>query len=81
LTAIQTDIVTYLNSLQIGENVVLSELYGAALNARSNPDQPTFSIRALTSGIAPGPSGTADLVMLFNQVAQGATANIVVTPV
>ena len=49
-TAIQTGLVDYLNSLDIGEAVVYSELYGAALTARSNPDQPTFSIRALTSG-------------------------------
>ena len=49
-TAIQTGLVDYLNSLEIGEAVVYSELYGAALTARSNPDQPTFSIRALTSG-------------------------------
>jgi len=49
-TAIQSGIVNYLNSLSIGENVVYSELYGAALTARPNPDQPLFSITALTSG-------------------------------
>lgn len=48
--AVASDLVAYLNSLGIGESVVFSELYGAALNARPNPDQPLFSIRAILSG-------------------------------
>jgi len=81
LLAIQADVVAYLNSLEIGETVVYSELYGSALNARSNPDQPTFSIRAVTSGIAPSPVGTSDITLTFNEVAQGASANVVITSV
>lgn len=50
LAAIQSDVSAYLNSLQIGESVIYSELYGAALNARSNPDVPAFSIRQINSG-------------------------------
>jgi uncharacterized phage protein gp47/JayE len=50
LSSIQSDIVNYLNSLGIGQAVVYSELYGAALNARPNPDAPIFSIRSLVSG-------------------------------
>lgn len=48
--AIQAGLVDYLNSLAIGESVVFSELYGAALTARSNPDQPIFSITSIKSG-------------------------------
>jgi uncharacterized phage protein gp47/JayE len=48
--AIASAIVNYLNSLGIGEGVVFSELYGAALTARPDPDQPLFSIRAMLSG-------------------------------
>jgi uncharacterized phage protein gp47/JayE len=48
--AIQAGLVNYLNSLSIGEQIVYSELYGAALTARPNPDQPLFSITALTCG-------------------------------
>lgn len=80
-TAMQTAIVNYLNSLQIGQTVVLSELYGAALTARTNPDAPLFSIRSLTLGTAASPTGTTDLTMLFSQVAQGVTANVVLTTV
>ncbi len=78
---IQSAIVSYLNSLQIGELVVLSELYGAALTARSNPDSPIFSIRALTLGTSASPTATADLAMNYNQVAQGVSGNVVLTVV
>lgn len=81
LVQIHDDIVAYLNSLEIGEAVVYSELYGAALNARSNPDMPTFSIRAVTSGLAASPSGTADLPMDFYEVSQGISGNVVITSV
>lgn len=57
--AMITAVVNYLNSLGIGESVVFSELYGAALQARPNPDQPMFSIRgALSGGIAAQTSAT-----------------------
>jgi len=48
LAAIQAGVVNYLNSLKIGESVVYSELIGACLNARPDPDSPLFSIRNLT---------------------------------
>jgi len=48
--AIQAAVAAYLNSLGIGEGVVYSELFGAALNARPNPDQPLFSVRAIAFG-------------------------------
>jgi uncharacterized phage protein gp47/JayE len=76
---IQAGIVNYLNTLQIGETVVLSELYGAALTARPNPAQPEFSIRALTLGTSASPTGTSDVAIQWNQVAQGVTANVVIT--
>jgi uncharacterized phage protein gp47/JayE len=50
--AIAANIVAYLNSLAIGETVVYSSLYGAALSAIPNPSQPLFSIESLTSGYA-----------------------------
>ena len=77
--AIKAAITAYLNSLQIGESVILSELYGAALTTRPNPDLPMFSIRALTLGISASPSGTADLTIAFDHVAQGISADVVIT--
>lgn len=76
---IKNAIATYLNSLQIGQTVVLSELYGAALSVRPNANAPQFSIRSLTLGASASPSGTNDLAMTYAQVAQGVVANIVTT--
>ncbi len=81
LTGIQNAIVNYLNSLQIGELVVMSEIYGAALTARLDPDSPLFSLRNLKLGTGPNPAGTADLAMNYNQVAQGSAANVVLASV
>jgi uncharacterized phage protein gp47/JayE len=81
LAQIQADITQYLNSLEIGQSVVYSELYGAALNARSNPDMPAFSIRSVFSDIVPSPAGTVDIPLNFYQVASGVSANVVVTSV
>lgn len=77
--AIQKAITAYLNSLQIGESVILSELYGAALTTRPNPDLPMFSIRALTLGTSASPTSTADLVIAFDHVAQGILVDVAIT--
>jgi uncharacterized phage protein gp47/JayE len=50
LTAVQAALVAYLDSLAIGEEVVYSSLYGAALSVITNPSQPTFSIKSMTLG-------------------------------
>lgn len=74
--AIQTAIQNYLNSLQIGELVTLSALYAAAMAVTPSLQVPLFSIRALFLGTAPGPTGTADITMSFNQVAAPGTIQI-----
>jgi len=81
LTAIQTALVNYLNSLQIGEMVTLSALYAAAMSVMTNFSNPEFSIRALTFGESASPVGTTDIVLTFNQVASGITANVILTVV
>lgn len=50
--AIQQAVLTYLDSLGIGESVVFSQLYVAAGSVQTNPLQPTFSIYAILSGYA-----------------------------
>jgi uncharacterized phage protein gp47/JayE len=81
LLAIQTAIVTYLNSLQIGELIVQSELIGAALSCRPNPQNPMFAITSTTLGFTASPTGMANLVLVYSQVAQGTAANVIVTAV
>ena len=74
MAAIQTAIVQYLNSLEIGESVVYSEIYGAALTQRPNPDLPLFSIRSVAIGLTPG-SGTGGIFTAT--VAAAGTAYVV----
>jgi uncharacterized phage protein gp47/JayE len=81
VTAIQTAIVNYLNSLQIGEEVTYSAMYGAALSVMSDLSLPQFSIKSVAIGTAASPTGTSDIAINFNQVAQGVTANVVITTV
>lgn len=52
LSAVQTALVDYLNSLSIGEAVIYSSLYGAITGVMPNPAQPEFSVKALTLGTA-----------------------------
>jgi uncharacterized phage protein gp47/JayE len=79
--AIISSLVTYLNSLQIGEEVTQSALYGIALMAIPNLSAPTFSIRALTLGTSASPTGTSDLSMAFYQVALTQSSHIIITAV
>jgi uncharacterized phage protein gp47/JayE len=77
--AIQSAIVAYLETLQIGQSIIQSELIGAALTARPNPDLPMFSIRSLFLGVSTGPTGSADVAIQFSQVASGTVGNVVIT--
>lgn len=76
-SAIIAAIAAYLNTLDIGEEVTQSALYGVALSVMPNLSQPIFSIRALTLGTEAAPTGTTDLALAFYQVASGAAANVV----
>jgi uncharacterized phage protein gp47/JayE len=71
LAAIVTAVVNYLNSLQIGESVTLSALYAAAMAVTPNLSQPLFAIEALTLDTSPTPTGTTDIAIAFQEVAQG----------
>lgn len=75
-TNIIAAVVNYLQSLQIGETVTQSALYGAALSVMANLAKPDFSIRLVNLGTSPSPSGTSDITMNFYDVAEGITANV-----
>lgn len=78
---VQQAITNYLNELQIGEIVTLSALYAAAMAVAGPLTNPAFSIRALTMGLSPSPSGTGDISMEFDQVAEGISSYVVVSQV
>lgn len=78
-TAITAALVTYLNELQIGENVTISALYAAAMAVMPSIITPLFSIIALTAGIVPSPVGTVDIAIAYTSVASTFSSNIVIT--
>lgn len=69
-TAIEEAIYTYLNSLQIGEDLTLSALYAAALEVTPNLQTPLFSIRNLQIGVSEN-VGTSDITISYDSVTQG----------
>ncbi len=77
--AIQNAVTNYLNSLQIGESLTISALYGAAVSVMPNLSLPQFSVQTLTAGVAPAPVGTVDIPVLFNEVVSGLLANVIIT--
>jgi uncharacterized phage protein gp47/JayE len=79
LASIQSAIVTYLNGLQIGESVTFSSLYSVAQSVMPSLLTPQFSITSLFTGTSASPSGTSDIAIAYNAVAQGVTANIIVS--
>ena len=76
--AIKAAIAAYLNSLEIGEALTVSSLYGAALSVMSNLSQPTFSIRALYAGKTSSPTGTTDISIDYDEVTQGNITNVTI---
>ncbi|NRS20580.1 baseplate J/gp47 family protein [Brevibacillus sp. HB1.4B] len=68
----------YINSLFLGNNLTLSSLWGAALQANRIPTSPYFSITGLTAAKSGQPQGTADIVLLFNEAARGSAAHVTV---
>jgi hypothetical protein len=79
LTAVQAAIVLYLNSLQIGETVTYSSFYSVAQSVMPSLVTPQFSITSLYTGLSASPSGTTDITLDYYQVAQGISANIILT--
>jgi uncharacterized phage protein gp47/JayE len=69
-TAIISALTNYLASLEIGEEVTQSALYGAALAVMPNLSQPIFSIKGMFLGLTSAPTTTADLSLLFYQASQ-----------
>jgi uncharacterized phage protein gp47/JayE len=76
--AIVTAIVNFINSLPIGASVRYNWLITAA-SLSGLAAELTFYVTALTVGTAPGPSGTVDVPITFNQAAVSDATKIVVT--
>lgn len=68
---IEQAIYTYLNALQIGQNLTISALYGAALAVMPDLTSPMFSITLVQAGVEPDNLHGDDLIISFNSVTQG----------
>jgi uncharacterized phage protein gp47/JayE len=77
-TAIQTAVTNYLNSLAIGEELTISALWGVAMSTMPDLTNPVFSLKTVVAGTVIGSQTTSDIVIAFNSVTQGVTANVVV---
>jgi uncharacterized phage protein gp47/JayE len=77
--AIAAALLAYLNGLQIGQIVTRSALFAVAMSVMPSFLTPIFAIETLTLGTAPTPTGTADIAMAYNQVAQSASNQIVIS--
>lgn len=69
--AIEEAIYTYLNSLQIGEDLTVSALYGIALSVMEDLTKPIFSITSLYADTESDPTSTDDITIAFNEVTEG----------
>ncbi|MBZ9633081.1 baseplate J/gp47 family protein [Clostridium sp. FP1] len=70
-TSIKTNIQTYLNSLEIGNDVSISSLWGVALQAMPNLAVPLYSITSITASAHGHTQGSADVVINYNNVCRG----------
>ncbi|NFK79009.1 hypothetical protein FDA95_10400 [Clostridium botulinum] len=79
--SIKKNLQTYLNSMEIGANLSLSSLWGAALQAMPNLMDPMFSITGITAARVGEEQKPDDIELKFNEVCRGninyITANII----
>lgn len=78
LTDIEDSIIAYLNSLQIGEDISVSGVMGAALSVMENLSYPTFTIPSLTIGSTNTSQGVYDVLVGYKESAYGDGSRILV---
>ena len=77
--AIKRAVVDFINGLDIGEDLVVSRLYGPALLSGSAQSE-SYKITALQAALAPGGTlATSDVVMTFTQKATAVVADVTIT--
>jgi len=68
LDEIKDAVNTYINSLDIGETLVVSSINYAIVDTMVDKTNPTFSVRLIEIGIAPSPMGEEDIGIEYKQV-------------
>jgi len=75
---IKSAVADFISSLSIGDDLLISSLWGAAVMANPVPTKPYFSVLGITAARHGNSQGTADIVIDFNEVTLGDVANITV---
>lgn len=73
---IKENIATYLNSLNMGDDLPISSLWGAALATNANHLKPSFSITGVTASKRGQSQGVSDIIIAFNECTRGNIENI-----
>ena len=68
---IKLEVVNYLNSLQIGQDLTISALYAVVMSQMVDLKVPIFSVKSLKAGLSEETLGTIDITIVFDQVTQG----------
>jgi len=66
----------YLNSIRIGDSLILSALWGISAIVNQRMERPAFSIINITAGFDVNDQGNEDLDLAFNEVTLGKEENI-----
>jgi uncharacterized phage protein gp47/JayE len=77
-TLVKSNLVNYLNSLKIGEDLTISSLWGVVLLSMPDLKSPLFSVTSLTACLHSGTPATTDISIAFNEVTRGNLAYITV---
>ena len=75
---IKQNVVDYLVGNEIGDNVLISSIFGAALSAAESLTNPPFSVVSVTANEIGQPPETEEVSILFNEVSTGITGDITV---
>jgi polysaccharide pyruvyl transferase WcaK-like protein len=81
IAAIQTALVNYLNSLNIGEIVSYGALVAVAMSVNPNLMIPIVSVHSLFFSTTATPTTITDIPITFSQVSKGVTANVTVNSI
>ena len=77
----KVEIAKYINSLRIGDDVLLSRIYSPAnLGVMSGGDSKYYDINSLKIGKSAATVAASNIDILFNEAANSSIANIKITP-
>lgn len=75
---IKANLVNFISNLGIADNVTISSLWYAAMQAQPDQYSPAYSITGITAGVQGGAQGTSDITIAYNKAAALTAADITV---